>query len=317
MCLEELQFKFNPVQVRIFLLNLNDIFCIADSSGSDALTPEELEQSLLKNLECPVCLEYMTPPIYLCNNGHNICNECRPNLQSCPNCRQEILQARNYALEDLCLKLNYPCKYEGCKEMFTGQLIKEHQAVCSCGSHNCPLNKIPEYDCQWRGHFRELITHLESQHEDHVSTEAKFMSPEKKSSTSILLKYNEIFLYYKCFRDGKYYCIVQMFATCAQASKFKYKVKFCAENQIEKISQVALVRSITEDMENLFRSGRCVRIDEEVANHYILDGNLQLFVEISRVKEEQELQEVDKRKMKKSGLMPVFTDRNHWPWCNF
>ena len=33
-----------------------------------------VEQIVLRQLECPVCMEYMRPPITLCANGHNICN---------------------------------------------------------------------------------------------------------------------------------------------------------------------------------------------------------------------------------------------------
>jgi hypothetical protein len=39
--------------------------------------PKQLDWCLLKELECPVCLEYMESPIKLCENGHNICDNCR------------------------------------------------------------------------------------------------------------------------------------------------------------------------------------------------------------------------------------------------
>jgi E3 ubiquitin-protein ligase SIAH1 len=225
----------------------------------------------------------MTPPIILCHNGHTICNTCRPKLEICPKCRQPFLQARNYALEDLCYKVKYPCKFheEGCRETFSGMHIKEHQSVCHHGTHTCLLDRVPEIACQWTGSFMEFITHFKSQHEDYICREVSFPSPETNTSASILLLYNEIFLYYKCFRDGKFCCAVHLFGTTAEASDFKYKVKLSSENKIEKLSQVKLVRSITEGFEETFRAGHCVRLDEEMVRHCIVEEALQLQVEVS------------------------------------
>jgi E3 ubiquitin-protein ligase SIAH1 len=291
---------------------------ISDSTNPDLtdVKPEDLEKSLLKNLECPVCMEYMTPPIILCENGHNICNSCRPNLDTCPNCRHPILQARNYALEDLCYKLNYPCKFreEGCEEMFSGVLIKEHQAVCHHGTHTCPLDRVPEINCGWSGEFRELVTHLESQHEDRICSDAKFHSPEINGSVSIVLVHNEIFIFYKCFRDSKYYCVVQLFGTSVQASDFKYKVKLRAENKIEKLSQVNLVRSITEELDATFRAGHCVRLDDEVVSHYIVDGVMQLQVEVCCTKV-KELDDPVQCRVRNTGYRSTHSGRSYWHFC--
>lgn len=303
----------------IAISHTNQSRLFTDSSSPDAshLKPEDLQQSLLKNLECPVCMEYMTPPIQLCNNGHNICSSCRPNLETCPTCRNNILQARNYALEDLCYKLNYPCKFhdDGCDETFSGKNIKEHQAVCHHGTHNCPLDRIPDMHCGWRGEFKELVTHLESQHEDRVCSDSRFLSPDTNSSSLIVLLYGEIFLYYKCFRDGKCYCIVQLFGTSTQASNYKYKIKLIAQNKIEKMSQVHFVRSITEEYDAAFRSGHCVRLDEEVVQNYIVDGVLQLQVEITFARI-VEIEEGVHCKVRRSGFRPIFSDSTYWPWCN-
>lgn len=291
-----------------------------DSSSRDAsnLKPEDLQQSLLKNLECPVCIEYMTPPIQLCNNGHNICGNCRPNLDKCPTCRQNILQARNYALEDLCYNLNYPCKFHdtGCNETFSGKNIKEHQAVCHHGTHTCPLDIIPDLHCEWKGKYKELVTHLESVHEDRVCSDTKFLSPETNSTSLILLLYDEIFLYYKCCRDGKCYCVVLLFGTSAEACNYKYKTKLHAHNKIEKMSQVHLVRSIAEEFDAIFRSGHCVRLDEEVVENYVEDGVLQLQVEINFARI-VETEGVACKVTRRSGFRPMFSDSTRWPWCNW
>jgi len=40
-----------------------------------------------KDLECPVCLETASSPIYSCQENHLICSVCRPKVAECPECR--------------------------------------------------------------------------------------------------------------------------------------------------------------------------------------------------------------------------------------
>jgi hypothetical protein len=68
----------------------------------------QISKSLLDALECPVCLEYMTPPITMCSSGHSLCQACRPRLTRCPTCRRPLLGIRNYALEHLARDLQLP-----------------------------------------------------------------------------------------------------------------------------------------------------------------------------------------------------------------
>ncbi|KOB71436.1 E3 ubiquitin-protein ligase [Operophtera brumata] len=56
-------------------------------------------QSLLRLLECPVCLEWMEPPMSQCRRGHLVCCRCRARLASCPVCRTTFSSVRNRAME--------------------------------------------------------------------------------------------------------------------------------------------------------------------------------------------------------------------------
>ena len=40
-----------------------------------------------KELECPVCLDVASSPIFMCSEQHLICSTCRPKLSNCPECR--------------------------------------------------------------------------------------------------------------------------------------------------------------------------------------------------------------------------------------
>ena len=37
--------------------------------------------------ECPVCYDYVLPPILQCQSGHLVCSSCRSKLTCCPTCR--------------------------------------------------------------------------------------------------------------------------------------------------------------------------------------------------------------------------------------
>lgn len=61
--------------------------------GSQTSTTD-IEYSKLEKLtaifECPVCLEYILPPIWQCKGGHLVCSNCRPKLNNCPKCRRPL-----------------------------------------------------------------------------------------------------------------------------------------------------------------------------------------------------------------------------------
>ena len=50
-----------------------------------AQTP--ITADLASLFECPVCFDYVLPPILQCQSGHLVCSNCRPKLTGCPTCR--------------------------------------------------------------------------------------------------------------------------------------------------------------------------------------------------------------------------------------
>jgi hypothetical protein len=61
----------------------------------------DTEHSLLSVLECPVCAVYIKLPIILCANGHKICEIYKQKVRQYPSCRQQFVNTRNLALDDL------------------------------------------------------------------------------------------------------------------------------------------------------------------------------------------------------------------------
>jgi DNA repair exonuclease SbcCD ATPase subunit len=45
-------------------------------------------ESLKRDLECPVCFEIASSPIFKCDDDHLICSGCRAKVTACPQCRE-------------------------------------------------------------------------------------------------------------------------------------------------------------------------------------------------------------------------------------
>lgn len=76
------------------------------SAGLPIQTPE-----LTALFECPVCFDYVLPPILQCQAGHLVCSACRRKVSCCPTCRGPLTPSiRNLAMEKLASTLLFPCK---------------------------------------------------------------------------------------------------------------------------------------------------------------------------------------------------------------
>ena len=107
---------------------------------------------LMKELECPVCLEIPeTTPIFQCSKGHIHCNVCRPRLNECPICRSSIPKYnRNLMAEKIHEKLLQSCRHPNCPVRKVN--IKEHEDQCSMALVECS-------HCQNNVTIRELARH--------------------------------------------------------------------------------------------------------------------------------------------------------------
>ena len=224
----------------------------------------DLEQSLLSQLECPVCKEYMTPPITSCANGHNICNICKPKVPHCPTCRQQFLDTRNVALEDLARQVMYPCKYrsDGCTEVFASDEIIDHQDRCWYCPQSCPVPDLNTQKCSWTGKYDQIENHLKEQHRDkcyeYVEEEPKTVKGLDTVSFyfKFLFAFNEVFFQVFRRKDDKFYVSVYYVGHTDNAGKFKYKVKFVNTDNTEGASVMHLTRSFNKEKNYLINSSK-------------------------------------------------------------
>ena len=240
---------------------------------------------LLSDLECPVCMQYMVPPIRLCTNGHNICSKCRGRVQCCPTCRAEFSEIRCLALEDIARRVKYPCanRQRGCLEFFSIEHINEHHAVCVYGKIKCPLHLFKT--CSWNGLKNDLKEHAKAAHAGY------FFEVSAVKSSVLLVKdcvavascFGELFTYSQQKKDDRYNFVVQLIGTRSEASKYKCKFTLRAANGIEKISNTFFVQGYSEDFETIFNSRNCLSLDEETINRFGVDGKHNLTVTLSTV----------------------------------
>jgi hypothetical protein len=137
----------------------------------------DLEEVLLRDLECPICMQYTVPPIRLCTNGHNFCSRCRGTVQRCHTCRAKFSEIRNVVLENIARRQKYPCanRKNGCLDLFSIDHIAQHQAVCEYGKIKCPFKL--NWNCSWNGFKSDLKEHAKTEH-----TGCFFEEPTLRSS---------------------------------------------------------------------------------------------------------------------------------------
>ena len=242
-----------------------------------------LLEDLLKDLECPVCMQYMVPPIKMCTNGHNICNKCRETVQCCPTCRAKFLDIRNVALENIAIRQKYPCanRESGCLDLLSVENIAKHQAACLYGKIKCPFHLV-EF-CPWKGLKNDLKEHAKAAHKKHVWEGSGFISPHYTWSFWMLFCFDDLFMYHFKKRDGGYYAAVQLIGTSSEASKYKCEFTLRAANGIERISKTFLVRGYSEDFGTIFSSRKCFNLDAETVKIFFGDKKLNLGVQLNKV----------------------------------
>ncbi|KAK5639032.1 hypothetical protein RI129_011524 [Pyrocoelia pectoralis] len=57
--------------------------------------------SVLSFMECPVCLDTISPPAHQCENGHLVCLKCRTKTERCPVCRIRLSRVRSLLAEQI------------------------------------------------------------------------------------------------------------------------------------------------------------------------------------------------------------------------
>ncbi|XP_075394524.1 E3 ubiquitin-protein ligase Siah1-like [Tenrec ecaudatus] len=261
-----------------------------DAPVTDAGIPPS-NSFLVSLFECPVCFDCVLPPILQCQNGHLVCSNCHPKLEFCPTCRVLLRSIRNLALEKLASFVQFPCKYApwGCEKILAHTEKAEHQENCEFRLYSCPF---PGASCKWLGLMNDTMPHLMDKHkiittqqgEDTVFFASGIFRPGGFDWVMIqcCFGFNFMVVLQKIERygDQKFYAIVQLIGTFAQAQKFVYKLELHCPRQ--RLTWEAIPRSLQEGIETAMMSRECLMFNKSVAKLFAKNGNLSMNVNISR-----------------------------------
>ncbi|MED6205209.1 hypothetical protein PIB30_015769 [Stylosanthes scabra] len=113
-------------------------------------------------LDCPICFDPLTIPVYQCENGHVACSTCCIRLEEkCPTCCLPIGSIRVRVLEKLLESMKVPCSHAkyGCSATFSYTDKRVHESNCLFVPCYCPHT-----DCDFVSSFFDLPLHFISEH---------------------------------------------------------------------------------------------------------------------------------------------------------
>ncbi|KAK4602028.1 hypothetical protein RGQ29_011201 [Quercus rubra] len=135
--------------------NDSHVIHVGDGSISVTLTDPEV-------LDCSICLEHLSPPVFQCENGHIACSSCCNKLKNkCPSCFWPIGYNRCRAIEKVLEAVKIPCqnsKY-GCKEVVSYSRKSDHEKTCIYAPCSCPLSH-----CKFIASSKQIYVHFSSKH---------------------------------------------------------------------------------------------------------------------------------------------------------
>jgi E3 ubiquitin-protein ligase SIAH1 len=214
--------------------------------------PKDLDQGLLQELECPVCMEYMTSPITMCENGHSICSNCKPKLNNCPSCKKSFLNIRNLALESLSRQVT--------DQGAQNQPARVPQSV------ECPFTRISKDTCPWKGSVMDMKQHVKVFHNNvndtHESNEVfnvilTGLSPTQHYRKAVFIS-DELFYVYWRIEGGTFYCAVFYVGEEGKSSQYKYRFTLTSQSDDRKVSMTFPTRCILENVDEVLQSGDSV-----------------------------------------------------------
>ncbi|KAL5745107.1 hypothetical protein ACOSP7_026253 [Xanthoceras sorbifolium] len=116
----------------------------------------------LEVLDCFICFDPLTIPVFQCENGHVACSSCCSKLgNKCPSSCSPIGHNRCRAIEKVLESVKVICansKY-GCKETMSYSQRDDHEKTCRHAPCLCPLS-----DCCFVGSSSQLYQHFIGRH---------------------------------------------------------------------------------------------------------------------------------------------------------
>ncbi|XP_076894019.1 putative E3 ubiquitin-protein ligase SINA-like 6 [Bidens hawaiensis] len=113
-------------------------------------------------LDCPICLDPLSAPIFQCENGHIACSSCCKKVKrKCPCCCMPIGYNRCRAVEKIVESVKVSCinTRNGCRRILTYSKQAKHEQVCVHAACSCPYPS-----CPYSGSSKNMYLHFGMQH---------------------------------------------------------------------------------------------------------------------------------------------------------
>ncbi|XP_011828196.1 PREDICTED: E3 ubiquitin-protein ligase SIAH2 [Mandrillus leucophaeus] len=266
---------------------------LAASPSSPARCPVSPQHHELTSLfECPVCFDYVLPPILQCQAGHLVCNQCRQKLSCCPTCRGALTPSiRNLAMEKVASAVLFPCKYAttGCSLTLHHTEKPEHEDICEYRPYSCPC---PGASCKWQGSLEAVMSHLMHAHKSITTLQGEdivFLATDINLPGAV-----DWVMMQSCFghhfmlvleKQEKYeghqqfFAIVLLIGTRKQAENFAYRLELNGNRR--RLTWEATPRSIHDGVAAAIMNSDCLVFDTAIAHLFADNGNLGINVTIS------------------------------------
>jgi len=260
-------------------------------AGPEGRNPSQ-HSELAALFECPVCFDYVLPPILQCHAGHLVCSNCRPKLTCCPTCRGPLgNNIRNLAMEKVASTVMFPCKYSsgGCMVTLLHTEKIEHEETCEFRPYSCPC---PGASCKWQGSLEQVMAHLMQVHKSITTLQGEdivFLATDINLPGAV-----DWVMMQSCFGhhfmlvlekqekfDGhqQFFAIVQLIGTRKQAENFAYRLELNGHRR--RLTWEATPRSIHEGVSSAILNSDCLVFDTSIAQLFADNGNLGINVTIS------------------------------------
>ncbi|NXT02106.1 SIAH2 ligase, partial [Jacana jacana] len=254
--------------------------------------PPGQHHELTSLFECPVCFDYVLPPILQCQAGHLVCNQCRQKLSLCPTCRGSLTPSiRNLAMEKVASAVLFPCKYAttGCSLTLHHTEKPEHEDICEYRPYSCPC---PGASCKWQGSLEAVMSHLMHAHKSITTLQGEdivFLATDINLPGAV-----DWVMMQSCFghhfmlvleKQEKYeghqqfFAIVLLIGTRKQAENFAYRLELNGNRR--RLTWEATPRSIHDGVSAAILNSDCLVFDTAIAHLFADNGNLGINVTIS------------------------------------
>ncbi|KDR17817.1 E3 ubiquitin-protein ligase sina [Zootermopsis nevadensis] len=250
-------------------------------------------KELLEEVECPVCMEYMLPPIAMCMNGHSTCSTCREKLLTCPVCRCLFSKARSLLAENLVRKMRFPCRHSkrGCRKTFNFLCVRKHEDECGHRPIKCPFANVSTVQCPWVGKATSVKTHVRKMHympsSDFANITVYSQVPKFNQ------EYNEVewllplfcmqdifFMTIRVTENNAHFCL-QHVGLRRKTPNYKYKVRIKNDDGPDNSVMYNAPKYTECEIEKIFKEKNCPVIKQEIWKKFLQeDGSLAYEVKI-------------------------------------